>query len=507
MESKSRTEYSARNTTATVTSRLLAIVMGYALRVVFTHMLTESYVGINGLFLDIVNVLSLSEMGVGTAITFALYRPIADGDVEKQKSLMRMFGNFYRLVAAIVVVLGLALLPFMDILIKDYEDVDQITYIYLLYLANTALSYLFIYKKILMDAHQLLYIGIFYQTLSWIIQDVLQMIVLLWRQDFILYLWINIATTLLCNVAISRRANKLYPYLKDREVESLPKDERQDIFKNIKAMLMHKVGNVIVNNTDNLILSAFVGLISVGSYSNYYLVIGSIRQLLNQVYQGITASVGNLNATEKEGHVHEVFEVIFFAGQWLYGFATICLYELLNPFVEFSFGKQYLFSNGIVLILCINFFLRGMRYAVLTFRDSMGLFWYDRYITIIEAILNIVFSLIFVQTMGVIGVFLGTTLSMLLTSVWVEPTILYKKGFHESSAQYFVKYSIYFIALCFIWLLTDQLCLLVTGNVLLIFAVRLLICLVVPNVFFLLIYHRTKEFRYLLEKVQSLRKR
>lgn len=505
METKSRTEYSARNTTVAFVSRLTAIIMGYLLRVVFTHTLSESYVGINGLFLDIINVLSLSEMGVGTAITYALYRPIAEGNIEKQKSLMRMFGNFYRIVAVIVAVAGAVLIPFMDVLIKDYENVDHITFIYILYLANTILSYIFIYKKILMDAHQLLYIGTFYQTMSWVLQDVLQMIVLIWRRDFILFLWINIATTVICNVGISRRADALYPYLRDKETEPIPKEERKKIFENIRAMLMHKVGTVIVNNTDNLLLSAFVGLASVGSYSNYYLVIGSIRQLLNQVYQGITASVGNLGVTEDEGHIRKVFESVFFLGQWMYGFSVICLYELLNPFIELSFGKQYLFSEGVVWILCLNFFLNGMRNATLTFRDSMGLFWYDRHKAIVEAVFNLVFSLILVRLMGIIGVFLGTTLSMVFTSLWVEPYVLYKKGFHESCTGYFVRFLIYVLVLGLIWLVTDFLCQGAAGSAGVIFMVRFGICMVIPNVLFLIFYCRTEEFRFLREKVKSLR--
>lgn len=511
METKTRTEYSARNTSVALLSRLTAIAMGYLLRVVFTHTLSESYVGVNGLFTDIIQVLSLSEMGIGTAITFALYRPIAEGDVEKQKSLMQLFKKFYNAVAVIVAVAGCALIPFMDVFIKDYENVEHLTLIYVLYLINTICSYLLIYKKTLMDAHQLLYIGTFYQTMSWVVQDVLQIIVLVWNHDFMMFLLINIATTVLCNVAISVRANKLYPYLKEKKAAPLPEEERKGIFANIRAMLMHKIGTVIVNNTDNLLLSAFVGLASVGSYSNYYLVIGSIRQMLNQVYQGITASVGNLGVTEDEGHIREVFEAVFFIGQWMYGFAFICLYELLNPFIEISFGEQYVFPEAIVFVLCLNFFMNGMRNATLTFRDSMGLFWYDRHKAIVEAVLNLVISLLFVHSMGVVGVFLGTLFSMALTSLWVEPYVLYKHGFHKSCISYFIRYFIYVAVIGAGWYATDLLC---RGLVALsiispwpTLILRLIICLVIPNLWFLVVYGRTSEFRFLMGKADSLLKK
>ncbi len=508
-EARTRTEYSARNTTVALISRLSAIVMGYLLRVVFTRTLSESYVGVNGLFLDIIQVLSLSEMGVGTAITFALYKPIACGDIEKQKSLMRLFRKFYYGVAAVVAIAGCALIPFLNLFVKDYENVEHLTLIYLLYLANTVCSYLLIYKKTLMDAHQLLYVGIFYQTMSWVIQDVLQIFVLVVRHDFILFLVINIATTVLCNLCISVHANRLYPYLKEKDALQLPRMEQKKIFSDIRAMMMHKVGTVIVNNTDNLVLSAFVGIVCVGSYSNYYLLIGSVRQLLNQVYQGITASVGNLGAMQKNGHMKEVFEAVFFIGQWMYGVAVICLYEVINPFIAISFGKQYLFADVIVFVLCVNFYMNGMRNASLTFRDSMGLFWYDRYKAIVEALLNLTVSLLLVQCLGTVGVFIGTLLSMMLTSFWVEPYILYRHGFACSCTGYFARYFVYMAVTGAVWYLTDFLCrhVLAADSMWQTFFGRLLICLLVPDVLFLLVYGKSKEFRFLSGRLKLLWKR
>lgn len=502
-EKITRTEYSMRNTSVALVSRVTAIIMGYLLRVVFTRTLSESYVGLNGLFIDIINVLSLSEMGIGTAVTFALYRPIAEGDIEKQKSLMMLYRRFYRIVVAVVAVLGCVLIPFMRILIRDYKDVDNLILIYLLYLANTICSYLLIYKKTLLDAQQKMYIGVFYQTLFWVVQDVLKIAVLLVWQDFILFLVIGIVTTLLCNLCISRAADRRNPYLRDRDAVLLPAEEKKEIFANIRAMMMHKVGAVIVNNTDNLVLSACVGLLSVGSYSNYYLLLGSVRQILNQVYQGITASVGNLGVMEDESRVKRVFKAAVFIGQWLYGVAFICLYELLNPFVELSFGEKFLFSKEIVFVLCLNFYLNGLRNAALTFRDSMGLFWHDRYKSVLEAGLNIVFSLILVYYMGVIGVFLGTLFSMLLTSCWIEPYILYKHGFKCSSKGFFLRQGLYIALMTAVWLVTDAACNAAAswaGSLFAELLIRLVLCAVVPNVLFLLLYGGTADFKYTVNK-------
>ena len=441
METKSRTEYSAHNTTVAMFSRAFAIVMGYVLRIVFTHTLSASYVGINGLFMDILNILSLSEMGLETAISYALYRPIADNDIEKQKSVMRLFRRFYNTVAVVVFGLGLLVIPFMDVLVKNQQEVGHITFIYILYLVNTSLSYMLVYKKTMMDAHQLMYIGTVYKTTSWAVQDVVQIIFLVTTHNFYIYLFVNIATTLISNILISKKADSLYPFLREHDAKPLPKEEMGANFRNIRAMLMHRLGNVAVNNTDNLILSSVVGIMSVGCYSNYYLVIASVQQVLTGCFQGITASVGNLSVTSDAKKVREVFKSVFFVTHWLYTFAAICLFELLNPFVELSFGKQYVFAEEIVLVLCINFFLTGMRKAALVFRDSIGLFWFDRHNAVITAVLNLVISIILAKRLGTIGVFMGTTISMLMTTVWVEPYVLYKHHFKAPVSEYFIRYA------------------------------------------------------------------
>jgi O-antigen/teichoic acid export membrane protein len=501
---KSRTEYSTKNTSIAVISRMLAILMGYAVRVVFTHTLSENYVGINGLFTDILNVLSLTELGAGTAITYALYRPIAERDIEKQKSLMKMFQQFYQIVALIVLILGLLVIPFMDVLIKNQPDVDHLTMIYLMYLANTVLSYLFVYKRILIDAHQKNYLVTLGQTIFMIVQDVLQIILLFTTGNYILFMCISLVCTLGANLTISALADRMYPYLRERSVTPLQKEQRVSIFNNVRAMLMHKIGNVVVNNTDNLLLSSIVGIASVGLYSNYYLLIGSVRQVLDEIFKGITASVGNLGVTEDSEKVRKIFEASFFVGQWLYGFAAICLYELLNPFVELSFGEKYVFPKSVVLILCINFFVTGMRKATLVFRDSMGLFWYDRYKSIIEAAINLVVSILLALRFGTAGVFWGTFISTVSTSLWIEPYVLYHFRLHTSAFPYFKKYGVYSLVVSALWLCTDRVCQMVTGSPLEVVVDRILICLLLPNLCMLLLYNRTWEYQFLKKKAKEI---
>ena len=269
-DSKSRTEYSARNTSVAMFARIIAILMGFFTRVVFTHTLSEDYVGINGLFTDILNVLALSELGIGTAITYALYKPISEKNIEKQKSLMLLYKRMYRVIAGVVLGVGLLVIPFMDILIKNQPNVENLTLLYLLYLANSVVSYLLIYKRTLIDAHQLSYIGVLCQTFFLVVQNIFQIVILCTTHNFLLFVIVLLSCTLLNNVTISIKANRMYPFLKEKNVAPLEAEEKKSIKQNIKAMLMHKVGNVVVTNTDNLLISSMVGIVSVAIYSNYF---------------------------------------------------------------------------------------------------------------------------------------------------------------------------------------------------------------------------------------------
>lgn len=501
---KSRTEYSTRNTTVAMLARILAILAGFVTRIVFTHTLRQEYVGINGLFSDILNILSLSELGVGVAITYALYRPISEGDIEKQKSLMRMFRNFYMAVAAIVLTGGLMVIPFMDILIKNQPQINHLIFIYLLYLLNSVLSYLMVYKRTLIDAHQLSYIGIMYNTTALLLQDILQIVILITARNFILYVLAGIICTILNNMAISKKAERMYPYLKEKEVQELPLQEKKKIYQDIRAMLMHKFGSVIVNNTDNLLLSSLVGITSNSLYSNYYLIIGSIRQVLSQMFFGIAASVGDLGTEENPERVKKIFEASFFVGQWIFGLTAICTFEVIDLIVGLCFGENYVFSRDITFILCLNFYLMGMRQVSMVFRNALGIFWYDRYEPVAEAFINLVVSVLLGISIGTVGIFWGTAISTITTSLWIEPYVLYKYRLKSSAGTYFFHLGLYTSVTLFLWFVVDLLCRKISGSPWMICIERLIICFIITNIVYWFLYHRSKEFLLIAEKGKSL---
>ena len=495
-----RTENSARNSTVALISQMIHLMMGFLLRIVFTHILSKDYVGVNGLFLDIIFILSLSELGVGTAITYALYRPIEERDIEKQKSLMLLFRKFYHLVALVVLGLGLLLIPFMDMIIKDPPNVEHLTVIYLFYLASAFCSYLMIYKRTLMDAHQLAYIGTLYNTISWVIQDAIQILVLVFTRNFLLYLSVNVVATIITNILISRKADRLYPFLKEKNVLPLSKEETLEIRKNVGAMFLHKFSNVVVNNTDNLLISAFVGIVSVGKYSNYSLVTLSLRNIVRNFFQGIMASVGNLGVSKDKERLGHIFHATLFINQWVSCFATIMLFEIFDLFVAIFFGEQYVFEPAVTALICVNFYLGSMREGVLVFRDSLGVFWYDRYKAVAEALINLVVSIILAQFYGTAGVFLGTVISTLTTSAWVEPYMLYKHRLHMSWREFWKRMLCYVPVTVVILAVTHWVCSLYQSSRIATLGYRALICLVVPNVLLLLVYGRCNEMRFLWAK-------
>lgn len=507
MKNKSRTGYSILNTSVASASRIITIFLGYVARVVFTRTLDQHYVGVSGLFLDFFKLLSLSELGISIAITYALYQPIADGDHEKQKSVMHLYRRFYNGVACIILVIGLLILPFLNSLIKDQPNVEHLQLIYLLYLSNSVLSFLYVYKKTLIDAHQQMYISMGYYGLFMTLQYVLQIVLLICTHNFILYLLVFPVCTLIHNVAISRKAEKMFPYLKEKDIQPLSREDKQGITKNIKAMFMHKIGTVAVQNTDSLLISSMIGIVSTACYTNYQLIIGSVRQVLTHAFQGVSASIGNLGVEKDDQKLTAVFESIFFIDFWVYGFASLCLFELLEPFIAISFGENYVFSGSITFILCLNFYLTGIRQAALSFRDSLGLFWHDRYKSIIEAAINLIASILLASFFGTSGIFWGTFISTVAVPLWIEPYILYKHRIKKPLSSYFIKLGFYTLVLLLSGGVTHVACSYIQGDYVRQLFVKLPICLIIPNCLIWLIFHRSAEYRYVITRIRNLLKR
>lgn len=496
-----RTKNSFFNFLANTGSTAINMILSFICRTVFIAALGKTYLGVNGLFSNILTVLSLAELGIGAAMTFHMYDPVAREDQAQIRELLNFYRRLYSIVALVIAVAGLALTPFLGYLIKDQDtsglSMGYLTVVYLLYLFNTVSSYFFCYRRSVTDAHQKGYINVCIGSVIQIAQFLLQIVVLLVTHNFIAYLLVQVLCNVANNVVTAWMADRLYPYLKEDRKSIPPVETRRHIYKHTGAMFLHKLGDVVVNNTDNLLMSAFVGLEAVGVYSNYLLIETSINTALNGVFGAFTASVGNLGATGSKEEVFRVYKVINFLGFVLYGYCTIAFLVLYNPFIEAWAGKDFLFPMSIVLVMEANFYVRGMRKATLTFRDAMGLYWYDRYKPIFEVAINLVVSLVLVVKMGTIGILIGTLVSNLATCFWVEPYVTYKYGFCRSVSHFFKTYAVYTLTVAAVGGFTYWLCDHFTMGGFPEVVCKLAVCTVVYNGIVALLYCRTPEFQQL----------
>lgn len=495
-----RTQNSIRNVLSAMIGQLGGILVNLLARVFFLHYLNQTYLGLNGLFTNVLTMLSLVELGVGPAMAYSLYKPLADHDVERLKSHMAFYKKAYVTIGLAIAALGLAFLPFYTVFMDEVPDIPHLNTIYLLFVANTVVSYFYSYKRSLIICDQKKYIETAVHYGAYFLLNVVQIIFLALTKNYVVFLMLQVLSTWLENFILARKADKLYPFLREKNVRPMDKTDSQVIFRNVAAMSMHKVGAVVVNSTDNILISKLIGLASAGLYSNYYTIIHPLQTITNQIFESIVASVGNLTATVKDGnveHLMETFYDVFFFAFWIFTFCSICLLNLLHPFIEFMWlrNRGWLLDNATLYVLVLNFYLYGMRRPVLTFRDATGAFWNDRFKPIFESIINPVASILLAKPFGIAGIFLGTLVSTVTTSLWVEPMVLYHNVFYAHMRKYFARFFSYTAVGLVICVITTWLCSHV-GYSLISILPRALICLTVPNLLLLVVFYRTKEFQY-----------
>ena len=438
-----RTRYSIINMLFNIGGQFLTMLLSFINRMVFIRCLSAEYLGVNGLFTDVLSILNFAELGIGTAMVFSMYEPAARDDEQKLARLMNLYKWMYRAVAVSVLLFGLVLLPFLPYLIKGGEGIEHITLIYMIYVLGSASSYLLSYKNSIYQAYQKGYICAGWSMACECIKTVSQITVLLLTRNFILYLAVQQAIQFLPNIMVSRMVDKEFPYLK--ECHELPeREERNGILKNIGAMSMHKLSTIIVRNTDSLLMSSFIGLATVGLYSNYRLVINALNNLMGKFAVAFSGSIGNFAAMENSDRLYKIYKEMDFMFFVMSAYLTGGLMMLFNPFITLLFGGRYCFPMTTVMVIVAEFYITRMRQTNLLFREAMGLFWNDRYTAGAESIINLVASLVLVRQYGVTGIIWGTIISTLCTCAWVEPYIFLKYGVQDAWQKklrdYFAEY-------------------------------------------------------------------
>lgn len=494
---QSRTKNSIKNITYSVISYFVFLLLQFVLRSVFISCLSGEYLGLNGLFSNILSFLSLAELGVGSAISYALYRPIAENDIVSIQSLMKLYRKLYRRIGIVILVTGSAITPFLSYLIKDMpRNMPEIYLYYVLYVVNSGISYFYTYKRSLLICSQKEYISSVTTGIARVMLSVLQMAALVIGQSYLAYLLIAIAVTFSENVAVSLVADKMYPYLKEKNVPPVSEKDSSDIRKNIMALMCHKIGYVIVFSTDNIIISKFVGLVAVGLYSNYTMIINAVNSLFSRVVASVTASVGNLVQTEDKGHVETVFYRVLFMNCWLRGLSSIALFCLLQFFIRLWVGERFLLPQATVLIIAVNFYIGGVRSPVNIFKEVTGNFRHDQFKALAESVINIVFSIPLAIRFGIAGVLLGTIASTLLLTFWVEAYVLFKYFFEKGITEYIVKQVIYGFVVCLAGAVCFLICNCIPSENISDFILHIVVCVFVPNCIFAFLFSRTGEYKY-----------
>ena len=502
-----RTEKSIKNSISALSLQIITIIFNFIDRTIFIKVLGLNFLGVNGLFGNLISLLSLAELGVGTAMVYSMYKPMAEENHKKIRTLMKLYARVYKIIGIVVIIIGCSLLPLLDSLMTNKPDVPYLNLYFIIFVLTSSSSYFFIYKASIFVVSQKEYIVNKNNMIFIILKFILQIIILILTGNYLIYLLVSLFTSIASNVRISYKADKNYPFIKGKEVEKLSREERKSILQNISALFLHRIGNVIVNGTDNLIISKMLGVTMVGMYSNYYLIIGAINSFTNIVYNAITASIGNLNATESKEKNYMVYKNVLFSNFWLGGFCAISLIILLNPFISLWIGKEYTLNILVVLVIVVNSYFTIIRKTTLVFRNAMGLFWKDRYKPLLESVINLVVSIFLTYKFGLIGVFLGTVVSTLTTSFWIEPWVLYKYGFNMKVRGYFKIFILYVTITIIAGILTWYLACLITGSSLVVFLYKIVICIIVPNLFFLICFYKKNEFKYFQSLLHSYLKK
>lgn len=490
-----RTINSLKNAIFNFGNSLVMNLLKFISRIVFIKYLSSVYLGVNGLLSNVLGLLALTELGVGTAIGYSLYKPLADADEEKCKSLMNFYRIAYRVIAVIVLVLGLILLPFLPWFIKDSSGINNLPIIYLIFLTNMVIGYLFSYKRTLITADQKNYKITPFLTFFSFLTTVTQIISLFIFHNYIIYLIIQVVCTLLENITVNMYINKKYPYLKDiKHAKKIEKNELKDIKTNILALMAHKVGSYVLSATDNLVISKFIGIVTVGIYSNYVLIHSAISNFIYSFINNSTASLGNLIASEDKDREISVFYEMNFVVYCLYGVSSLCLLFVFNPFIELVFGAEYLLSFKVVVLIVLNYYLVGLNQVPIIFQAAAGAYKYDKFVPLIEAGINLSVSIVLVNYIGVSGVLIGTFVSYLLP-LFIKPFVVFKYVLDRNVIVYFKNFfnQIILLAISSIIIAFIANCLNVNSLILEVI-INLFLALIVPILLIIVFYRKTESF-------------
>ena len=499
-----RTNYSIKNTITSFISNIVSFIFLFISQTIFIKILGIEYTGLNGLFGNVLTLLNLFELGIGNAIIFNLYKYIANNNKEKIKSLIEYYKKSYNIIALIILLVGLCITPFIKLIVKEQSIDINIYIVYILFLLSTVSTYILAYKRNLIYAYQRNYVLNIIHVGYIVILNTLQLLIIFITKNYYLYLIVKIICILLENIIISIKANKDYIYLLDKNIKPIDNKTKNNITNRVKALFIHKTSSVITYGTDNILISLFFGLKEVGLYTNYHYIIQTIDTIFRNIISSTNASVGNLLVEDKYEKRYEVFKNIKFLNYWIAVHTTICLLILIEPFIKIWLGSNYLLNKLVLVVLIINYYQSMMRTTYNVFKDSAGIWIEDKYIPIIQAILNLITSIIFVKLLGLAGVFIGTILSSLVLWFYSYPKYVYKKILNRNYKEYYKQLIIDIFIFVIIMLITYYVSnLILIKHLLLDLLIKIIICILLPNILMYLIFRKSNQLNYYIKLIKT----
>lgn len=436
-----RTINSIKNMYSGLILRLGTLSLNFLSRHIFIKVLGESCLGLNGLFTTILSLFSLAELGIGEAITFYLYKPIAEKDQEKLKQLISFYKLCYRIIGLVTLTVGIALMPFLDKLVNLENTIGYNYYlIYVLYLANTVITYLFFsYAQTVLNANQEQYLINRNSTLFLVLIFIGDLLSLSITNNYIVYLSVRLILQVVQNLRLYLIARKRYSYIYLHPQNKLDRISIKGMFKDVYHVFIVKLSSRLIDSTDNIFISVFLGTVKVGYNTNYLLFSNAALSIVNTIIYSFSAGIGDLVATESKERRLDTFKKIDCINFCVSLFCSICLFSFLNPFITMLWGENFVFSLPTVALFCFNFYIVTSLNTIFMFRQGMGLFRYYAYNTLFAAILNITLDFLFVERMGITGLYLATVISNLIFGVWPFIKNVFDMGFGISAKQYITK--------------------------------------------------------------------
>lgn len=499
-----RTKNASRNIFFGVILKGYQILVPFLMRTAMIYLMGVQYLGLNSLFTSILQVLNLAELGVGSAMVYSMYKPIADDDISAICGLMKLYRTYYRVIGAIIAVAGIILCPFVPRLINgDIPPEINVYLLYILNLAATVLSYwLFAYKNSILQAYQRIDIVSKVSLVINTIKFVLQFWVLWEFHNYYMYVIVLLCTQALSNVVTAIYADKLYPEYKPKGIIS--RDKVKKINQRIRDLFTAKLGGVIVGSADTIVISAFLGLSQLAIYQNYYFIIDAIAGFIFIIDNSICAGIGNSLVTESNDKNYHDFRVFNFLLFWLMGVCICCFLTLMQPFMELWVGKNLKLPYGMVILFCVYFFCNVYEKSLSVFKDAAGIWRSDRFRPLIYGGSNLVVNLLLVRICGLYGIIISTILTCATISIpWIINNI-FKMIYKRESKEYLRECFQYIIMIVVAGIINYFLCELINGNLIYTILFRSIVSLVISNIIFILAFHKRKVFIESLNLIKKM---